>query len=899
MRTKKELVFIFAMLALMVLAVSFSAAQPADSLVTSNVSSPSVVPASPVTVKLAADKYVQGSQLQGSVKFYFDKPIGTSTKIDVKMFGRVYQYGIEQLLQNASKNYTLLAGILNGTDPSPVKVLYFPGTGSQKIGVVLYGYSKVTSLSMNVSGPPGNQVAIPRMDVGDDGDMDWYYLGDLLGFNEAPAKPENLNDAVPGNTVLLNDNISIFCQKIDLPFGRHFKVEVNYKKTGSQGDLWAMILSPYTAGDFSYVTGEADRCDLPEDVSAGYKECVQPISLPYAAKGSNLVCVVNRGSYDPVTPTTEYEIKSNSAVPSTTAYRCQKGIVDDFACMPVTQNNFYIRVKGGRYSYYLDRMSDFELFSLSPEAVLIGFRKFLGYDLDDNNPLRNFKGICHLPKCLVPLTVHVNGSGYITFENLKVFYISSEEVPSLETNFYSVMENPPMISRIGAADLSAKPYELEIPLSAFNLSAPLLPLKTLESANMRIDVAVDGNYSEGGSADFTVYSANIPDDQSKVMIAEAKDSLSSLSSSADENIILLLELSGMKAAIASGQQALAGMESEYAASGDSPELQEKISSARMGLPRSVSLSNGASEIQAISPDDITSEIVSPDKAEETYQFQSKVSVKSTVRSYVIEDFSGVKLTKSIIVKEITANDQLSRVNVFEVIPKSVAGSFNDIKFEETATAVKSDPIAKWFLGTLGRNAKKNYKYLVDGDVVSADLPKTILVPSEPEADKVVEPTAECGNAVCEEGEDEAACPDDCKEGMPFTTIAIMAVGVLVLILVAMKFLRKSRKSPFAKPEDLKAMVGFVKKMRTSGKKDDDISKLLIGKGWKQEHVKFAMEEISMESKKGVSSGDPKLQPLRDYIKVALSKGKKQDEIKKTLLSQGWDAKVIEQELARK
>lgn len=900
MHTKKAADFMFIMLAVLALAISYSVAQSTGLAVASNVTSVDVAATSPVAVMLAADKYVQGAEFKGSVKFHFDRPIGTSTRINVKVLGKSKEFMIEQLLQNASKNYTLAAGVLNGTDPAPVKVLSFGGENAQAVGVILPRYADVRSVAMNISGPPGNQVIFPRLDIGDDGTIDWYYLGDLAGFSESPTKPNGLDDSVPGNVVYINDNTSLLCQKIDLPFARHFKIEANYRKVGSLGDVWATILSPFTEGNFDYVMGGAEKCDLAEDAAAGFKECAQPIVLDYAAKGSNLVCIINKGGYDDIAKSPEYEIRSNGAAPSTTAFRCMDG-VEEISCNPVTQSNFYIRVKGGKYSMFLDRMSDFSVFSLSPNAVLVAFRKYVGSQEGfDEIPEYNFgNSICQDEKCLVPIKVIVNGSGYVTLENLKVSYIF-EAIPSLETNFYSVMENPPMIDKIGAADLSAKPYELEIPLSAFGMPVPLLPIRTLQSAKMQMEVAVNGNFSEAGIGEFTVYSAAIPDDPSKQMIAEAKESLASLSSSADPDMLSMLEISGMKAAMASAQQQLAGLESEYSASGDSPELQDKINALRQGLPRGVTLLNGASEVQAVSPEDITSDIVSPDKAEDTYNFQGKASVRSTVKSYAIEDFSGAKSAKSVIVKEITAKGQLSRINVFEVIPKGIANSLGDIKFQQTATPVKDDPIAKWFIGSLGVGARQTYRYVVAGDVASADSVKTIIVQSEPEVreEEVEEPAYECGNDVCEEGEDESVCPDDCKKGMSVTMIALIAVGVLALLLAAMRFLKR-KKSPFARLEDLNAMADFIRKMRTSGKKDDEIAKMLLAKGWKQEHVKFAIGEIAGPKGSAKGQDDVRLKPMMDYISAALAKGKKPDDIRKVLVSQGWDAKAIDKELGKK
>ena len=97
MHTKKEAAILFAIMAVLILAISYSGAQA--STPAANVSNATVdSPHDPVTIVLAKDKYVQGAAFQGSVKFYFDKPIDTSTVVNVKMFGKSKELTIEHLL---------------------------------------------------------------------------------------------------------------------------------------------------------------------------------------------------------------------------------------------------------------------------------------------------------------------------------------------------------------------------------------------------------------------------------------------------------------------------------------------------------------------------------------------------------------------------------------------------------------------------------------------------------------------------------------------------------------------------------------------------------------------------------------------------------------------------------
>jgi len=828
MRNTKEIVIIILML---LITIGISIAQDNSTIDDlDNFTMDDFVDEEIISIDLDKYEYLVGDEFAGVIKIKLNKTINPETELTFKVFGNQKILTLAQLLENASINFSMLTGLLDKSYPDVAKVLTFASEGSQKIGVVLPGYSQVQSVTMGISGPANNDIYFPKLDIGDDGVIDWYYLGDLLGFVDESTMPVGLNDNQPGSKVYINDNQTLLCQKIDLPFGRHFQVMANYKKTGSLGNMTAVILAPFS-GDFRFLQGGEDRCDMIEGSSFGYKECFEPIELSYAAKGEHLVCIFNSEGYSG----NEYEVKSDNSDVTTTAYKCVSEFEGDYACEKITNNDFYIKVKGAEYSQYLDKPAEFSNFELGPDATLMAFRKYVGSD-DSDIPYLNFNGVCNEPNCLIPINVYVNGSGTIVFSNLNIDY--EFEVPQSENTFYSVVDAEPLIKSIKGNSLE-NDYELVIPLSAFGLLVPSPPITSVEYLEGFINVYYG---EEVAKEKITAYVNAIPLGESESLINETRFNIDKMLTG-DSQVQLLLTLLDMKSDLTNAQQQLITLENELKTSGTS--VAGSVQSLRASLPKEIKFVNEIKDVQFLEPNDITSEVIGYADVNKVYGLQEKVNVQYTITSYSIVDYNDMNLNYKLVNKAVTAKSDLDKIEVVEVIPKEVTYSLTSIKFEQTPMIVKEDPIVKWFVASLKKGVKKDFNYVIETDASVTDNLKTIIILEIPD---VVIPKSECGDLICESDEDEISCPVDCKVEEKSSFGFYIIVLIVILLLVGLGFVGVKMgwisfaKSPFKDEKEMNTVISFVKKIKDTGKSDEEVKKMLLGKSWKVEQVDYAIKQ---------------------------------------------------------
>jgi hypothetical protein len=730
---------------------------------------------------------------------------------------------------------------------------------------------------MKVSGPADNQLRFPRFDIGDDGVLDWYYLGDLEGFKQEFVKPENLNDELQGSDVFINDNKTLLCQKIDLPLGRHFDVYAKHKKVGTKGDLKAVILAP-NEGNFRFLTGGDENCDMQESNEFEYNHCLDPIELTYAAKGEHLVCVFNGGGYEvdsegnAIQGSNEYVLKSDKSEPSTTSYRCVSEIEGDYECTPVTTNNFFIKVKPAKYTEKLNKEAVFENFELGPNAVLNSFRKFVGSNDDEVNPFNNFPGLCNEPQCLIPIRIYANGTGTVTISDLDIRYFY--EIEQAEDMLYDVEKAPPMIDSINGKDLESEEVVIEIPLKLFDARVPELPISSIK----KFDVSVEVQFEDGeDKAKLEAYRDAIPLEGVAAAINETEYYVSQVLAQ-DQDALTLLTLLELKDKLDSAQSELLALDTK------ADDVEHKLSTITAVLVKEVVLQNSVVDTQIFTLDDIPSSILGTYDVEDVYQSQANVHVSFAVKNYKVLTFDGEEKNYALVRKTIRPSVTLDKVNIYEVVPKSVASTLSQIHFAETPDVVESDPIVKWFVSKLMKNAQKEIVYAVETYSQVYDQTKTILVEEKQEEEEsVVED--ECGDEVCGDTEDEESCPEDCAE--PSNATFVIVVVVIVLVLAVGFVLAKTGvivlpgmkpKSPFKDEKQKDAVVKFVRKAKSSGKSDDQIRKMLLGKGWTNQHVDFVFAEIKK---------NPVNPALVNYVVAARKKGFSEQQIRQNLLRQGW------------
>lgn len=842
-----------------------------------------MVPEPNMTIELSKTQYTKGEVLQGKIKLKLTNNTLPDSMLTLRVPGNPIQRPLVSLLSNSSVNFTIINGSYEGVNPSSTKTLQIIDGEKKKLGVSLPAYSEIKSFDMLVSGPADNQLKNPQMDIGADGIIEWYYLGNLISWNTQSSKPLNLNE-MSGEKIFLNNPNTIYCQKINLSFGKDFNVSVSYKSLGKATDLKAVIYS-IAGGDAGFPQGGDDNCDLPESINAGYHSCASPIHLNSAEKGDHLVCVYYNGDVNE----NAYEIDADTNTQSSTSYVCQKE--DPIYCDPAPFSNYFIKVYGASYSQTINSGVNFGEWSLGVNASLNALRQEIGSD--------PYLGRCAPGLCLVPIEISGIGSGTLTLGSLAIEYESGDvvKVAGRKDQLYDVVRKPNKFHTINGIPLDSN-ITVEIPLALFNLTAEAPRAMGAVSANGSLQAGFNSQFET--SETFTVFFDAVPATGSRQLIDEARNAINALP--ADEDARSMLEVSGIDAKAKEISALLPSLEAKLV-SGDTPELQNEVTTAILQLPKEVKVLGSISDIQLIEPNDITNDIAPSDKKEETYFLQDDVSITIRIKKYLVTDFSGNAKELALVKKTIKAKKNLNKIDVYETISKNSATSLDSVKFQETPKIVNEDPVIKWFLQSLSLGQSKVFTYVVEGSVGGIDDFKSIIVPSGPElcgnrkcdpdededsCPGDCKPLSKCGDGVCTQDlEDAKTCPKDCKGKFPWLYVIS---GGLILISILALFLTKGRKrSPFKNDEDLKSIIAYIKSAKQKKIKNDDITKGLMQRGWTKEQVDFALEEYfnSVNTK-----------PIEEYLINSLNKKVPLATIKQKLVAQGWDESLVDKEIKK-
>lgn len=834
-----------------------------------------------VTIELSKTKYLKGQQLEGKLLLRVTNSTNLDETVTLRIPGFVKKQKLSELLRNASVNHTVAKGRYEGVNPSSTKTLQISENQPKTVGVILPAFSDVVTFNMAVSGPANNQLKTPYMDVGLDGVIDWYYLGNFVQWNRLPTAPVGLIESL-GDKVIINnggESATLYCQRMNLPFSKDFNVTASYKSLNAGGDLKAVIYS--VIGDPAFPQGGSDICDLPESASSTYHSCT--LRFRSAERDDHLVCV-----YNDVQPAGDaYELNADTGRETSTAFACQR--TEPVFCEPATTSNYFIKVSGADYSEFLASNVNFDEWSLGINASLEALKKEIG-----SQP---YPGNCAPGLCLVPIEVNGVGSGTVTLSNLGIRYETGGAARTVgqTDKLYDVVRKPDTIETLNGVPLT-EPKTIEIPISLFNFIADAPERAGAVSASSVLEAGY-GNNLEARSQ-FTIFFESIPAEGSQILLNEVRDSINALPK--DVAGSLLTELSGIDEDARNAQNQLTTFESRLV-SGDTPELQSEIETFRANLPQSATAKGTLADIQVIEPNDITDDITSADKKEEVYFLQDDATITTKISRYEVTYFSGIVKNYAVIQKTVKANKNLNKVDVYESISKSISASVSSVKFKETPKIVNDDPVVKWFISSLQSGQTKEYSYLVESEAMDLDDFKTIIVPSKPancgnqECDEDEDgescpedckPLAKCGDGVCTEIlEDKKTCPKDCKAKFPW-------LFLIVILLVfggsaALYYFKFMKKSPFKKPQDLKLVTDYIKSAKQKKVKNEDIEKALMQRGWKKEQIDYAFEQV-------LSSVNVK--PMQEYIKASIAKKVPAAAIKQKLISQGWDEILIEKEL---
>lgn len=852
-------------------------------------------------VKLSKSSFAVNETITGVLKIPLNIMLDAEDEIELRIqlpMKRVTkEKTLASALTNASFTFTQAAPLKNATNPGSSKTLSFSNNGEKSIAIKadpFWGFEDFVSLDMDMSGPESNTLSDVKIDIGNDGFIDWYYLGTKSVWASEYTKPEGLEDS-EGQSMLITGNTSMICQVIDLPFAKDFQVFAKYKRLNSAGNITAAIISIGSEEAPIYLEPYVLECDLPENSDFAWGSCAIA-STEYGLHGNYAVCIYSKNGTD----IEMYDVKAVSGS-STTAHSCPIAGETGSSCNEITTRNPQIKVKQSTYSKTFKGNVEFTAGDYEADGVRTAVT-----DITEPAP----SGICNDLACTIELKFIANNSGTIDLSSLDFKY-KSGGTTLRETLFYDIDTSEASIGKISkAGDNVTLPASatIEIPLEVFGLKAqlPVITTANLGTVEARFGTMF-ANASITIGAGGTASPSSAPG-----MVEETRTALNAISALTGDAQVAL-KILGIDKDIEAALSEIGNISSR--ASADTPALRQEIESFRESLPKEVTLGSSVKDFQLIEPNDITADIAPAESKESVYFAQEKIQVKASITTVSIKLFSGATKKYALVKKEIIAREKLGKFDIYEVIEKSVADSSSDIVFETTPTSVvKDDPIVKWFVGDgLSTGAKKEQRYVIKTEFdVAIEKVKTIIVPSDA-ADETSECEGEdCGaeKAVCGDGfctdyyEDERICPKDCSSKTPWALIIIIIIICLALAGYLLLYRGKyslwnltKKKKPFSSPAELELVKKFIRASRDKDMDDSVIKTKLHEKGWKEEQITFAFSEMEWEKKeKSVEKPSENLTPVQEYIKTALSRNMPKDKILKNLISKGWKEEDVRKEL---
>ncbi|MBU2638232.1 MAG: hypothetical protein KJ955_04620 [Nanoarchaeota archaeon] len=840
-------------------------------------------------IELSKSSFAVNETLSGTITIPLSKAISPSSEISVKIQLPMKRTEKERLitdvLTNASINYTESTPIKKAENPETFKTLSFTDRQERSIAVKALLDSDINLIDMSMAASSTNALTNVKMDVGGDGSIEWHHLGARSGWS-GYIKPEDFEET-EGERKKIMDNLTRICQIIETPLSKDFQIFAKYNRLDTAGNITAsiVVIDIDSIGDDVWPDEEVKNCDLPETDTFQWGSCNITNISDNAISGYVLACVYSTNG---TSATGLYEIQAQAGA-TDTAYECWRGDTETDECTWLRAGNPFIKIKAGNYPKDLKGDIDFSEWGTGPDSMKSAMETIV------QSPER---GICDDLECVIELKFTANNTGSFRVSNLELEYRIGSGSPTSVNVFYDLTASGSVIEEINDIELPENDT-IEIPLSVFNIKVPQLVLATANEGF--VEVSFNG---EKANDTFTVGGVISAPSSALGMLAETSDALDELSSATGDTQ-LILKILGLKADIAAAKIELADLETEITS--DTQANRDRISEFRERLPKEIIFGSSIRDFQLIEPNDITTDVAPADRKEEVYLMQDKAQIKASVIAFSIKDFEDTITKYTLVKKEITARAALSKIDIYEVIAKTVADSRSDITFEEPPTPVEDDPVVKWFESSIaaGSKVEKNYVVKTDFDV-AIDKVKTIIVPTEevPEdidtGDKAV-----CGDDICTLIlETKETCPEDCASKFPWLTLFIIII-IAGLLFAYLAFYRgkyslwhlTKKKKPFTSQNDLESVKDFIRTSREKKIEDSVIKSRLLEKGWKDEQIKFAFGEMEWEKKeKAAEKPTTNLNPMQDYIKTAIARKIPKEKILNNLVSKGWKEEDIKVEL---
>ncbi len=752
---------------------------------------------SSLSIALDSSKFAVSTPITGTLSLKISENIDPSELITITLNAKTQTYTIEELLEKANYSIEYESSQFNATKEGSSKTLSFPSAGSQFIGVKTPRYAEISDITFTVEGAAtslGSPTAV-SMDFGNEGTIDWYYLGSFLGYNSTLVKSEDLDGTKEGSGYI--DNETYYCEYLSLPRTKHLTVAANYTKLGTEGDIQALALSVPTGNPKIGWSGGSDTCDLPE---SGTNSCT--IEFDYTIEGKYLLCIFSTGS-----GTSLYEVPLDNSQETDTAYTCPAE--ENSICKETTFNNFFIYVQSGKYNNTLTKNIIFDDWETFTGSIVTGIKYYVG-----SYP---YYGTCKTTSCSVPINITSEHAGNLTVKDLTLTYDYNDITQSTST-FYDL--------ELPQTDIKA--IESQVLEDGATIEIPLEILSLTESAigDYNLDISFQGTTA---IAALSIRDASEVLD-AKTLIQKATEKIKGfLEDDTDEYQMLMMLDKTQK--MTKVLDELGTYKNQIGFSDDNL-LVEEIEKTLADIPWEITSAQTKSETIVTEASDIPETL---GDITEVYKMQESISVKGTLKTVTIKTYNKEETSYILIKKEITANTDLEEATLYEEFPLS----FSELLYTERPE--KSSGNQAQYVLNMDTGDTKELYYATTDAVSLSDFQSIVVLP-ETEEEEIIESV--CGDFSCDTDETENSCPEDCTVEKEFPWIYVIIGGgivFLIIILVVIKVLTTKKTIPVTQDP----LVNFFRKGLAKGLKKEQLIDTLRKKGWKEADIQSAAKRAGL------------------------------------------------------
>ncbi len=841
---------------------------------------------------LNTDQYGPNQSFDGFFTIEYDDNLSGDTVFDAYIENELEASNtLIELLENSNADYISVPATYEkeGNAKSSVDLL-FNNYGYRVAGVELQD-DDIDMANITITGASfaGDYPSYVKVDVGDDGEIEWQHTGDAVGW-EGPYYPEGIegDENSEGNVQIRGDRDNKKCDYINISFNEflestEIRVTVKARKLTNGGDLVAEV----EGGNLDEV------CDLPEP-GTSYTEVSCILDNDDPRDGVYELCVYSDlGDHDVAYYSLPY-------------YSYEEG------------EYYFTKIEKRRYDYVLDGGVDF-----SGERLIDA--------LEDNH--------CGAG-CLVPIKVQSDSAGKVTLSNLRIIDDGDREIDKMyEVDYVPeqvAIDESLEVPLIGFDDLrtpgSFGNYTLEIDSDdedvdvEFTVTNVPVAIISLSSKNVATGYTVnfDGSESKGyGSYEIFTYDWDFGDGStaygettSHVYYAEGNYTVRlvvtderGIKSSADTVTIFVGDLEDIiDDMLLDAQEGVDDAEIYFSnVTGSVKEVYDKgyrtlLSSAKNNISQ---LNSEFIQIKtSVTLSDSEKQERYSDIAEQLEWFTYNVPKKLQVFGSLIIENDVIRNVYDVPVSSMTRsysdinafNEQIYKFNqesvsldsyVKSIKFTSLDGASRNIKFVEKSVAssgtlivedlsnVVSDIDDVVVLSPAGY-VKNEYNENIEWNLGTADIIYVLEGGGDLEEvgrTVVFKPVSDsgdveniCGNGRCEynldlgiqESDSNNAyyCPEDCSKELPLGIYILLLVIVVVGALYLNFYkgpgnfkdisnrlsIKLFKKRLFTNQQDLVNLRNYINASLRRGANQASIRRLLMQKGWTKEQIDYAMKK---------------------------------------------------------